>query len=44
VGGFKYKMDILESLAVTQIPRKLIAPTYLEIHAISLNPDSVGCL
>jgi len=30
VGGFKYKMDILESLAVTQFPRKLIAPTYLD--------------
>ena len=29
MGGFKYKMDILESLTVTQFPRKLIAPTYL---------------
>jgi hypothetical protein len=29
VGGFKYEIDILESLAVTQFPRKLIAPTYL---------------
>jgi len=30
VVGIKYKMDLLERLAVTQFPRKLIAPTYLE--------------
>jgi hypothetical protein len=30
VSGFKCKIDILESLAVTKFPRKLIVPTYLE--------------
>ena len=30
MGGFKCKIDYLESLAVTRFSKKLIAPTYLE--------------
>ena len=29
MGGFKCKIDYLESLAVTRFSKKLIAPTYL---------------
>ena len=31
MGGFKCKIDYLESLAVTRFSKKLIAPTYLLI-------------
>ena len=38
MGRFKYKMDILESLAVTQFSGKLIAPTYLAKIIICKTP------
>jgi hypothetical protein len=39
VVGIKYKMDLLERLAVTQFPRKLIAPTYLDARRVK----KMGC-
>jgi hypothetical protein len=36
VGGFKCKIDYLESLAVTRFSKKLIAPTYLLHLLLSL--------
>ena len=38
MGGFKCKIDYLESLAVTRFSKKLIAPTYLEIMTQQLSP------